>query len=94
MANIPPESDNFYRTFFESTITATVVLEENNTVLLANEKFEELTGYTREEIEGKKKWMEFVHHKDDLERMKEYHRLRPCFSPVRSSYVRIPACRP
>ncbi len=76
MANIPPESDNFYRTFFESTITATVVLEENNTILLANEKFEELTGYTRGEIEGKKKWMEFIHQKDDLERMKEYHRLR------------------
>lgn len=69
-------SENFYRTIFENTGTATVILEEDDTILLASRKFEKLSGYTREEVEGRKKWMEFVFRKDDLERIKEYHSLR------------------
>ncbi|NTW77465.1 MAG: PAS domain S-box protein, partial [Syntrophaceae bacterium] len=76
MKKNPPASENFYRTVFESTDTATIILEENNTILLANEEFETLSRYTKEEIEGRKKWMEFVHRKDDLQKMKEYHRRR------------------
>lgn len=69
-------SENFYKAVFENTGTATVILEEDDTILLASRKFEKLSGYTREEVEGRKKWMEFVFRKDDLERIKEYHRLR------------------
>ena len=71
-----PPAGNFYKTIFENTGTATIVLEEDNTILLANQEFEKLTGCAREEVEGCKKWMEVVHRQDDLERMKEYHRLR------------------
>ena len=74
--NILPVSEDVYRIIFENTGTATVILEEDNTIQLVNGEFEKLTGYKREEIEGRKKWMEFVCHKEDLERMKEYHRLR------------------
>jgi len=69
------ESEERYRTVFENTGTATVIVEEDTTISLANKKFEELTGLTREEIEGKRSWSEFVV-EEDLERMKEYHRLR------------------
>ena len=71
-----PPSENFYKTIFENTKTATAILGEDDTILLVNREFEELTGYTREEVEGKKKWTEFIARKDELERMKEYRRLR------------------
>jgi len=64
-----------YRTIFENTGTAMGIIEEDTTISLVNSEFERLTGYTKEEVEGKKSWTEFVV-EDDLERMKEYHRLR------------------
>ena len=69
------ESEEKYRTIFENTGTATVIIEEDTTISLANAEFEKLSGYSKEEIEGKKTWADFVI-KDDIERMKEYHRLR------------------
>jgi PAS domain S-box-containing protein len=69
------ESEGRYRTIFETTASATMIVEEDTTISLANTAFEELTGYAREEVEGKRSWTEFVH-KDDLVRMQEYHRLR------------------
>ncbi len=73
---VPTASENFYKIIFENTGTATIILEEDNTIFLANQEFEKLTGCARKEVEGRKKWMEVVHRKDDLEKMKEYHRLR------------------
>jgi len=69
------ESEEKYRTVFENTGTATVIIEEDTIISLANAKFESLSGYSREEIEGKKSWTEFVV-PEDLERMKEQHKLR------------------
>ncbi|ACL16668.1 putative PAS/PAC sensor protein [Methanosphaerula palustris E1-9c] len=68
-------SENRYHTIFENTGTATVLLEENTTISLANAEFERLSGYSREEIEGKMSWTEFVFH-EDLERMFTQHHLR------------------
>jgi len=45
------------------------------TISLANTEFTRLSGYSKEEVEGKKSWTEFFMNYD-LERMKEYHRLR------------------
>ncbi len=73
--NVLEETENKYKAIFENTGAATVILEDNSIISLANEKFEKLTGYPKEEIEGKKSWTEFVV-KDDLERMKTQHRLR------------------
>ncbi len=64
-----------YRTIFENTGMATIILEEDTTISLANAEFEKLTGYTRDEIENKRRWTEFVV-KEDLERMLYQHRLR------------------
>ncbi len=64
-----------YRTVFENTGTATCIIEEDNTISLVNERACELSGCRREEIEGKKKWMDFMA-EESLEKMKEYHELR------------------
>ncbi len=69
------EAEKKYRTIFETASTAIIILEEDRTISLVNSKFEELSGYTKEEVENRKKWTEFVT-KDDLERMKKYHRNR------------------
>ena len=61
-----------YRSVFENTGTATLILEEDKTISMVNSEFEKLSCYSREEIEGKKKWIEFVA-SEDLETMKEYH---------------------
>ncbi|HEY82461.1 MAG TPA: PAS domain S-box protein [Dehalococcoidia bacterium] len=69
------ESENEYRTIFETTTAANIVIEEDTTISLVNRQAEKLSGYSKEEIEGKKSWMEFVA-SGDLERMRDYHRLR------------------
>jgi PAS domain S-box-containing protein len=69
------KSEEKYRTIFENTGLATVIIEEDTILSLVNDKFERLSGYSQNEIEGKKSWTEFVV-KEDLERMKKYHRER------------------
>lgn len=69
------ESEEMYRSIFETTGTAAIMIEEDTKISLANTKFEKLSGYSREEIEGKRSWTEFVA-KDNLGGMKDYHRLR------------------
>ncbi len=65
------ESERRYRTIFETAGTANVILDEDGTVLLVNPEFEHLYGYSREELEGKRKWSEFVQ-PSDVQRMREY----------------------
>ncbi|MCP2604304.1 PAS domain S-box protein [Candidatus Aminicenantes bacterium AC-708-M15] len=48
------ESEEKYRATFESTGTATTIVEEDTTISLVNSEFEKLSGYSKEEIEGKK----------------------------------------
>lgn len=76
-------SELYYRTIFENTGTATVMLDEDATISLANSKFEKLSGYSKAEIENKKRWTDFPH-PEDLEFMKERHQLR------RSNAVDVP----
>jgi PAS domain S-box-containing protein len=49
-----------YRAVFENLGAASVMIGQDDVILLANRKFEEFSGCTRDEIEGKKKWTEFV----------------------------------
>jgi PAS domain S-box-containing protein len=69
------ESEKHYRTVFETTGTATVVIEKDGTIILANEEFVRLSGYSREEIENRKTWMSFVV-REDRDRMIAQHTLR------------------
>ncbi len=68
-------SEAYYRTIFENTGTATIIIEEDTTVSLVNAEFEKLYGYPKEEIEGKISWKEFVS-PDYMEQMEKYHNLR------------------
>lgn len=54
------ESEAAYRTIFENTGTATVIIEEDNLISLANTEFEKLSGFSKDEVEGLKTWTEFV----------------------------------
>ena len=69
------ESELRYRTIFENTGTAMLIIEEDTTVGFANNEFFRLTGYSQEDIDSRKSWTEFVH-KEDLNRMIEQHKLR------------------
>jgi PAS domain S-box-containing protein len=69
------ESEEKYRSIFDNTGTATVIIEEDTTISLINTEGEKLTGYAKEEIEGKMSWTKVIA-KEELERLKEYHRMR------------------
>lgn len=66
------ESENWYKGIFGNTGTATAILEPDETISLVNSKFEELTGYSKNEIEGQFKWKEFIA-PADVERMRDFH---------------------
>jgi PAS domain S-box-containing protein len=69
------ESEARYRAVFENEGTASAIIENDRTISMVNAKFESLSGYSREELEGRMKWTDFVI-AEYLETMKEYHRRR------------------
>jgi PAS domain S-box-containing protein len=69
------QSETEYRALFETTGFAKVIVEEDMLISKINKEFELISGYSRAEMEGKKKWTEFVA-EDDRERIRAYHRLR------------------
>jgi len=66
------ESEERYHIVFENTGTATMIIEEDRTISMVNTQGEKLSGYSKEEIENKMKWTDFIV-PEDLERMKKYH---------------------
>jgi PAS domain S-box-containing protein len=67
----------------ENTTTALILLNLETIIVACNAAFEKLSGYSRQEIEGKKSWIEFVA-KEDQPRLKKYYLLRrldPTSSP-------------
>ena len=53
-------SAHLYRSVFENATIAAVVVDEDGTIALANPSFEKLSGYSKAELEKKKRWMEFL----------------------------------
>jgi len=68
------ESENYYRTIFENSGTAIIIIEEDMTISKANKEWERLFGYSIEEMVGAK-WTEFFPG-EMAKVMMEYHRLR------------------
>lgn len=64
-----------YRYIFDSTEIPIMIVNEDMKISLINALFEAHTGYSRDDIEGKKSWAEFVVD-EDLDRIKKYHSLR------------------
>lgn len=69
------QSENYYRTIFETSASAIFIIEEDTTISHVNSNFEKLSGYSKQEVEGKKSWTEFIQ-PDDLSWMRENHYLR------------------
>jgi len=60
---------------FDVAPTAAILINPDTTIASVNTSFEALSGYSKEEVEGKKSWIEFVA-ADDQPRLKRYHLLR------------------
>jgi diguanylate cyclase (GGDEF)-like protein/PAS domain S-box-containing protein len=54
------ESENKYRTIFENTGTAIVIVQDDMKISLANSEFVKMSGFSKQEIEGCKPLIDFV----------------------------------
>lgn len=53
-------SEARYRAIFENTGTAMAIIAPDGTLQTVNRGFETVTGFSRQQLEGKKRWTEFV----------------------------------
>lgn len=66
------QSQKQYRNLFENTGTATILVEKNLRISMANSRFAELTGLSKNEITGTRRLGEFIEHKS-LYRIRRFH---------------------
>jgi PAS domain S-box-containing protein len=64
--------EDVYRAVFENTGTGTIIIDYDMTILHANATFAAMTGYSREQLENRMKWSQFVV-PEDRDRMQNYH---------------------
>lgn len=57
-------AESKYQDIFNHSGAPSIIVEQDHTISMANEKFEDLTGYQRTEIENLMKWPDFVHPSD------------------------------
>ncbi|MCK5140638.1 MAG: PAS domain-containing sensor histidine kinase, partial [Candidatus Heimdallarchaeota archaeon] len=69
------KSSNLYRILFETTGTANLLFDDNGTILLFNTRMESISGYKKEDVEGKRKWLEFIP-KPELDMMIDFNEIR------------------
>jgi PAS domain S-box-containing protein len=69
-------SESIYRAIFETTGAATLIIEEDTIISLVNSEFEKITGYVRDEVEGKISWTALIPHEDEQHKILAYHRSR------------------
>ena len=70
------ESERRYRSIFETTGAATLIIEGDTIISLVNGEFEKITGYARDETEGKLSWTALIPRDEERNRILDYHRLR------------------
>ncbi len=68
-------SEALYRTIFEHTATANMIIAQDTTILMVNSNFETLTGYARAEVEHQMSWTKLVF-PDDVAEMVRRHKMR------------------
>ena len=81
------ESEMKYRTIFENTGTATVIVEKDTTISLANSEFASMTGFQKKEIESLMSWLQFMDEKTQrkiqngevIPEHSDYHPMAPHF---------------
>jgi len=69
------EPDTGCRMVMDAASRAMAFIADDTVICQVNSEFERLTGYAREELEGRKSWTELVD-EEDVERLKRYHELR------------------
>jgi PAS domain S-box-containing protein len=80
------QSESIYQTIFENTGTAIVMVEDDMTLSLVNAEFQLLFNFTKEEVEGKKKFTD-LSTPEESERLINYHiLLRKSPSSVPNSF--------
>jgi len=57
------ESEMKYRTIFENTGAATIIIEDDMTISLSNSEFAKISGFEKNEIENVKSWLDFIDEK-------------------------------
>ncbi|MEQ8224560.1 MAG: PAS domain S-box protein, partial [Candidatus Eremiobacterota bacterium] len=67
-------SEDKFRTIFESNSAAMAIIEPDTTISMVNDAYCQMSGYKKEEVIGMS-WTEQIP-PEDLERLKEYNRLR------------------
>ena len=60
-----------YRTVFETSGTGMILLGEDGVISLANAQWARLTGYARDEVEGRMRWEAFFHDAERTARTRE-----------------------
>ena len=66
------QSEQRYRIMFENTGTGIVLSHADTTLVMVNSEFAEMVGYSRDEIEGRMRWTQFIA-PEDLARIQAYH---------------------
>jgi diguanylate cyclase (GGDEF)-like protein/PAS domain S-box-containing protein len=59
MENKLKESENRYRTIFEASDNAMMLVDEHSTITMVNKQFQNLTGCSKESVEHLKSWTDF-----------------------------------
>ncbi len=68
------QSRKKYRNIFYNTGTAMISTEKDGVISLINSEFENLSGFKKWQVEGKKGWEDFF--SEDIKKMKEYSKIR------------------
>ncbi len=67
-------SEAKYRTMYETAGTAIILIGEDSAVSLANTQFERLSGYSKRDVEGMLRWLDFVDEEDRSTAIECYQR--------------------
>ena len=78
------QSEERYRSLFEH-MGAAIALEQKDIIAMVNARFEELTGYGKEEVEGRMSYLDFICEEEQA-RIQKYHEGRAWGEAVPSRY--------
>ncbi|MFP4446583.1 MAG: sigma 54-interacting transcriptional regulator, partial [Desulfosudaceae bacterium] len=67
-----PRDEAAYRKMFEQSGAASIIIDPDMTIVMANREFEKLSGYSQAEIENRMTWASFID-PEDRQRMRQYH---------------------
>ncbi len=68
------ESEKSYRSIFENTGTAMIIVDEDMTISLVNKTFEKILNLGKDQIEGKLNWIEMLV-SENREKIAAYHKM-------------------